>query len=104
MKCVLGILAVALVLAAGGVAAYDYTVGGVGIFGSCPSCSSDHPQSPCCSMCTEQSEGDCTEACPACHADKADCPACTGEKAECPGCTKAKECPSCPAGAVPGDK
>src|SRR5262249_23771345 len=99
MKCVLGILAVAVVLAAGGVAAYDYTIGGVGIFGSCPSCSaSSEAQAPCCSMCCEQDESNCTEACPACAGEKAECPSCPGLKA-------AKECPSCPASAAPsGDK
>jgi hypothetical protein len=103
MKCVLGILAVAVVLAAGGVAAYDYTVGGVGLFGSCPHATASS-QSSSCSMCCEQSEGDCTEVCPACEGEKAACPNCTAEKVECPNCPSAKaakECPACPAS---GDK
>lgn len=99
MKSVLAILAVAVVIAAGGVAAFDYTVGGVGLFGSCPSCCSGESEAPVaapCSSCCDQGEAACPEACQASPSEKADCSACPSTKA-------AKECPVCPASATPSE-
>jgi hypothetical protein len=97
MKAVLGILAVALILAVGGVAAFDYTVGGVGIFNSCTGCSSGETPaadlSPC-SSCCEGGESFAAEPCTACPTEKPDC-------AACPSAQAAKECPVCPASPAP---
>ena len=94
MKTLVGLLALVAVLGVGGVAAYDYTVGGVGLLpnswtnsGSCcemgPGCCQSSEATSCC-------EGTATE-CAACPVQSA-----SDESPCCAGATKAAACSKCP--------
>jgi hypothetical protein len=84
MRLVLGLVALVALAGLGGLAAYDYVTGNVGIIPVGHSCGGRCPsESSCCPASASETAGDCcTDGCPACTgasgASAADCPACPG--------------------------
>jgi hypothetical protein len=88
MKALAGLVAVLLVACVGAVAAYDYTVGGIGLLPASWKADAAQP-TPCChqapACCSESASPVEEESCPA-------CPACSA----CPSTAQALTAPACP--------